>query len=244
DLDAERALLGAALLRPEAAAVAATVDPAAFYGWGHQHIAAAVAAIHRRGEPVDAITVCDELRSAGLLGKNAGQVDPADVVTLQSAAPSTTAAKSYADIVVAHYARRRVGHIADELLRASYDPTIDPTALVERARTDLAEQVATTTTSTLQWADVEALLAQGLEPTIDPDVLRRADGRSLLYSGRVHMLQGEPGSAKTWLALHAVAEVIGGGRNVVYLDCEDTDSGIVGRLLALGADPRRVASHL
>jgi hypothetical protein len=73
----------------------------------------------------------------------------------------------------------------------------------------------------------------------------RTDGVCLLYPGEIHSLAGEPESCKGWIALSTVAELIATGRDVLYLDFEDSATSIVGRLLALGvaadAIPRRLA---
>lgn len=69
-----------------------------------------------------------------------------------------------------------------------------------------------------------------------PTILRRDDGQCLIYPGKVHSLNGEPESGKSWLALHACAQEITAGNNVVYVDFEDDASNVTGRLLDLGCD--------
>ena len=75
---------------------------------------------------------------------------------------------------------------------------------------------------------------------IDPATMfTRTDGIGLLYPGRVHWFQGESESLKSWAAQGAAVEVLAAGGNVLYIDYEDDDRGIVARLLALGVDKRR-----
>ncbi len=63
DIKAEQACLGCMLLEPEAIAQAlAIVEADDFYYTAHRAIARAVQALHGRGEPVDLVTVADELR--------------------------------------------------------------------------------------------------------------------------------------------------------------------------------------
>lgn len=78
---------------------------------------------------------------------------------------------------------------------------------------------------------------RGERPRIEPTVLRRSDGQALLYPGRTHVFAGESESAKTWLALLAVAQVLAAAGRVLFIDYEDDAAGIVGRLRALGVDP-------
>lgn len=67
-----------------------------------------------------------------------------------------------------------------------------------------------------------------------PDLLARTDGLNLLYRGRVHWFQGESESLKSWAAQVATAQVLEQRGRVLYLDFEDDERGVVGRLRALG----------
>lgn len=69
----------------------------------------------------------------------------------------------------------------------------------------------------------------------EPTVGRRSDGAGLFYPGKVHTVSSESEGGKTWFALSVVLDEIDAGRHVVYLDFEDDEGGIAGRLLALGA---------
>ena len=69
NLDAEASLLGTMLLSREAVGIALErgVRSEEFYKPSHQHIYDAIRALNTAGEPVDPVTVADELRRAGLL---------------------------------------------------------------------------------------------------------------------------------------------------------------------------------
>jgi len=69
-----------------------------------------------------------------------------------------------------------------------------------------------------------------------PTVGARSDGVGLFYPGRLHTIASESEGGKTWFALYGTRYELDAGRAVVYLDFEDDEGGIVGRLLALGAD--------
>ncbi|MGH2545980.1 MAG: AAA family ATPase [Actinomycetota bacterium] len=76
-----------------------------------------------------------------------------------------------------------------------------------------------------------------------PSILRWGDDLCLIYAGKLHWWQGEPESGKTWLALHASAELLGAGRTVVYMDLEDSPAGIVSRLRALGVTEEEIVAR-
>lgn len=80
--------------------------------------------------------------------------------------------------------------------------------------------------------DLDAVLDGQFQPP-QPTVGARDDGVGLFYPGRVHSLASESEAGKTWLALHAISTELTAGRAAIYLDFEDDESGVVGRLLAL-----------
>ena len=84
-------------------------------------------------------------------------------------------------------------------------------------------------------ADIEAVLSGSWEPPT-PTILRRSDGCGLIYPGKVHSLSGEPGAAKTWIALHAVAEVLAAGGRAALVDHEDRLDTAVRRLAGMGVE--------
>jgi hypothetical protein len=66
-----------------------------------------------------------------------------------------------------------------------------------------------------------------------PVHLTRTDGIPLLYAGRTHGFAGESETCKSWVAQIASAQVIKGGGDVLWIDFEDDDRGVVSRLLAM-----------
>jgi hypothetical protein len=59
----------------------------------------------------------------------------------------------------------------------------------------------------------------------------------------VHSFQGESESLKSWAALLASREAIRNGTDVLYVDFEDDDRGVTGRLRALGLSPEEILKH-
>src|SRR3954470_14578333 len=97
-LDAEESLLGALLLSRDAVTTAAEqgVTSNDFYKPAHQHVFEAVRVLAATGAPIDAVTVADELRRAGLLDEIGGATFLLD---LQNATPAISNAGRYAKIV-------------------------------------------------------------------------------------------------------------------------------------------------
>lgn len=63
----------------------------------------------------------------------------------------------------------------------------------------------------------------------------------MLYPGKLHSIVSESEGGKTWLALCICAHEIRNGRHVVYIDFEDDEGGIVGRLIAMQVSPEQIA---
>lgn len=83
--------------------------------------------------------------------------------------------------------------------------------------------------------DLSEVLEGAWKPA-EPTVGARADGVGLFYPGKVHTVSSESEGGKTWLVLAAVLHELRAGNHVVYVDFEDDEGGIVGRLLTLQAD--------
>lgn len=104
DEKAEVAVLGALLQDADALRKAAEIlRPGDFYREPHRLVFDAAVALLARNEPVDAITLTDELRRRGNLERAGG---PAEIVALPEATP-TAANVAYHARIVRDYARRR-----------------------------------------------------------------------------------------------------------------------------------------
>lgn len=84
--------------------------------------------------------------------------------------------------------------------------------------------------------DLEQVLSGQWAPA-QPTVGRRSDGVGLFYPGKVHTIASESEAGKTWLMLAATFEELRAGNSVLYIDFEDDEGGVVGRLLALQVAP-------
>lgn len=75
-----------------------------------------------------------------------------------------------------------------------------------------------------------------------PEFLARADGVRLFYAARLHWISAEPESAKSWLALWAVAQAVEEGRRALWIDYEKTEGVFRERMGLLGVDVQGAAA--
>ena len=102
--DAEAALISNALASPNACDHAITiVTPDDFYLPANRRTWAAICRLHTRGDPIDPITVADEIQT----GEGRPGIDPADVVAYLTALGTVANTPTYARIVseLARYRR-------------------------------------------------------------------------------------------------------------------------------------------
>jgi replicative DNA helicase len=122
DLEAERAVLGCLLLDAEAVvAVRDLLLPEDFYAEKHAHLYRAAVSLADRGEPIDMLTLPDQLERGPGVGR-AGGVDYIAELTL--VVPSAASVKHYADIVVNHSLRRRLISAGAEVTRLGFDSSL------------------------------------------------------------------------------------------------------------------------
>jgi len=135
DMLAEQSALGGMLLSQEACAeVFENVKGADFYAPKHELIFEAVATLFGKGEPIDAITVTDELMKQGNLVKAGG----ADYLhTLTSIVPTAANASYYAKIVQEKATLRRLVEVGTRIAQLGYANEGDVEDLVNQAQSEV-----------------------------------------------------------------------------------------------------------
>jgi hypothetical protein len=97
--------------------------------------------------------------------------------------------------------------------------------------------------STWKAIDLEAVLAGDMERTV-PVILRRHDGRALIYTGRINGFHADSGIGKSLLALFAAIEVMATGGHVAWIDFEDPGPGtVIERLQTAGVTNEVIAAQ-
>jgi replicative DNA helicase len=130
-IEAEEAVLGAILIDPDAIIRVATVLRAEdFYREKNRWIYETALVLHERREPIDFLTVCDELDHREQLDSVGG---PAFITSLINAVPTSVHAEYYANIVERTATRRRLIEAAGEIAALAYKEADDVGEVVDRA---------------------------------------------------------------------------------------------------------------
>lgn len=121
NIDAERALLGALILKPEAMHdVSVTVYPESFYADKHREIFRAILDAFMHGDPIDILSVTTRLKSRNLLERVGGA---SYITELVESVPAAGNAIYYAELVQNKSILRGLINAADDIAEIGYsDP--------------------------------------------------------------------------------------------------------------------------
>jgi replicative DNA helicase len=118
-LEAEISVLGSMLLSADAIAeVSESVGPADFYRGAHRTMFEAMCDLYDKGEPVDTVTLADELERRGKLADVGGAIAIADI---SAQVPTPANAVYYARIVTDRALKRRLIEAGSTLTKLGFD---------------------------------------------------------------------------------------------------------------------------
>ena len=131
NIEAEESVLGSMMLSNEAiASVIEALNAADFYRPAHRRIYESILGIYARGEPVDAITVVEELTRRGAIDEVGGALA---VYNLVETVPTPASAPFYAKIVADHALLRRLIDAASQIMSRAFSVPEDPRKAADEA---------------------------------------------------------------------------------------------------------------
>jgi replicative DNA helicase len=159
NLDAEESVLGAMMLSPGAiGAVSEILDAGDFYRESHAKIYRAALSLYARGEPVDAITLVDELEERSELEDAGGRIRIHELAAL---VPAAANAAHYARIVREMATLRGLIRTGQEIARLGWERPGETDQLVDQAEQilfDLSQDRVST-----EFAHIDQLLKESFE---------------------------------------------------------------------------------
>lgn len=134
-LDLEEAVLGAMMLENDRLAeVIEVLKPEAFYKENHKLIFLAIQRLFGNNQPVDILTVTEELRQSGELEVVGG---PYYITMLTNRVASAANIEFHSRIILQKYIQRELIRVSSEIIRDAYEDTTDVFDLLDKAETGL-----------------------------------------------------------------------------------------------------------
>lgn len=134
-LDLEEAVLGAIMLEKDALAnIIDIIRPEAFYKEAHQIIFAAISRLFTKTEPIDILTVTNELKFSGELEAAGG---PFYIAQLTNRVASAANTEFHTRIVLQKFIQRELIRISSDIIRDAYEDTTDVFSLLDKAENEL-----------------------------------------------------------------------------------------------------------
>jgi len=241
NLEAEEAVLGSLLIDPDAIyEVANFLQPRDFYKAQNKQIYEAILALNERREPLDLLTLTDELRRREQLEEIGGE---AVLIGLVNAVPTSVNAAHYGRIVEAASTRRQLINAASTIANLAYEEAEDIAVVIDRAEQALFSVSEERTTRDLTPISriardylerIEKLVERGEEiigvPTGFTDLDRLLGG---LNKSDLIILAARPGMGKTSLqnaiALTAATRY---GKRIAIFNLEMSGEQLVQRMLS------------
>lgn len=240
-IEAEEAVLGSLLIDPEAIYdVAGFLRAEAFYRAQNRWIYEAIIALNERRDPIDFITLTEELRRRERLDELGGE---AYVIDLLNAVPTSVNAASYARVVEAAATRRKMIQAAGVIANLAYEEAEDINVVIDRAEQTLFSISEQRTTRDLmpikqiahEYLDrIQALHERGSDivgvPTGFTDMDRLLGG---LSKSDLVILAARPGMGKTSLQnAIALTAAMKHGKRVAIFNLEMSGEQLVQRMVA------------
>jgi replicative DNA helicase len=217
NLDAEESVLGAMMLSPSAIAAVSEVlspDGREYYRESHAKVYRATLALYAKGEPVDAITLVDELDERGELEDVGGKVRIHELAAL---VPASANAGHYAQIVKEAATLRGLIRVGGEIARLGWERPGETPELVDRAEQilfDLSQEKATSEFSHIEtllkesFERITQLYESGAEVTGVPSGFRDLDRiTSGFQEGNLVVMAARPSMGKSALGLGVAANL-------------------------------------
>ena len=242
NLDAEESVLGAMMLTPGAIAAVSEVldaDGREFYRESHAKAYRAALALYAKGEPVDAITLVDELDERGDLEAVGGK---ARIHELAALVPASTNARHYALIVREAATLRGLIRAGGQIARLGWERPGESAELVDQAEQivfDLSQQRASQEFSHIEellkesFERITALYESGAEVTGVPSGFRDLDRiTSGFQPGNLIILAARPSMGKSALGLCTCANLaVRHGTPVALFTLEMSKAEVTQRLM-------------
>lgn len=241
NLEAERALLGAIMLKPTAMYdVSDILISDAFYANKHRIIFEGMVALFKKGDPIDIVTLAGILESKGVLSAAGERSYLSELVT---AAPSATNVLSYANVIKSKHVLRELIDAAGRINELGFDEEAEIENILDEAQSTVFRIANTSTLQkfssigeelTEAWQRLEKLQESGDGLRGIATGFKDLDNLlSGLQKADLIILAARPSMGKTSLALDIARQTaVEHGNAVGIFSLEMSSQQLTDRLLA------------
>ena len=240
-VESEQSILGSIILDKDAIiTVAETINPSDFYKEAHKIIYESMLSLNSNNEPIDLITLIEELRKEGHLD-NIGGISY--LTSLSTIVPTTSNVKYYANIVKEKSVMRQLIKASNEIINLGYDASTDVQEILNKAEKsifDISQEKSgddiQPITAVLQdtFAMIEKLCTEKKEvtgiTTGFKDLNKKING---LQRTDLILLAARPAMGKTAFSLNLVQNAaLKGDASVAVFSLEMSKEQLVQRMLS------------
>ncbi|MEZ4941793.1 MAG: replicative DNA helicase [Saprospiraceae bacterium] len=242
-LPLEEAVLGALMLDKEALTlVQDLLSPEVFYTTRHQAIYRSIVRLYDRSDPVDILTVSEELRKCGELEDIGGSHY---LVELTNRVASAANIEYHSRIILQKHIQRQIIATGSQMIKDGYDVTMDCFDAIEKSEQNLFAitqntlsrahtEVASIVFSTLKQIEQNALKAQSSGITGVPTGIAEMDEMTGgLHNSDLGIIAARPGMGKTGLALSIAINAAERQIPVAFFSLEMANAQLTTRMLAM-----------
>jgi len=244
-VDVEEAVLGAIMLDKDALPVVMDIlQPESFYKESHQLIYKAMRRLFEKTQPVDLLTVSDQLRTNGDLEKVGG---PYYLVELTNKVASAANLEFHARIISQKFIQRELIRVSTEVIRDAYEDTTDVFDLLDQAEKGLfditeknmkrgSESMGTLASKALKQLEALSEREEGLTgvPTGFTELDRLTSG---FQPSDLIILAARPGMGKTSFVLALARNAaMDFNKGVAIFSLEMSNVQLVQRIISLEAE--------
>ena len=244
DIEAEQAVLGSMLTDDEAVMAAVErLKADCFYREDNRLIFEAIVNLYNRSEPVDLVTVNDELSSMGNFEKVGGFEY---IATLPDKVPTTANVQKYIDIVEEKSTLRKLIKTANEIIELGYNPTEDVEDIMAGAEKKIFDLIQNKNQKSYtpikdvlieSFTKLEELYNQKSKITGIPTGFYDLDDKTAgLHGSDLILVAARPAMGKTAFALNIAANAaIKANTPVAVFSLEMSKDQLVNRILCIEA---------
>ena len=240
----EEAILGALMIDREALTIVSDLlTPEAFYTAAHQTIYQAIMRLHERQNPVDLLTVTEELRKCGELDGVGGSYY---LVELTNRVASAANIEYHSRIILQKHIQRQIIATGTKMVKEGFEDTIDCFDALQNAEQGLfaitqntlsrsttkAGSIAFSTFKRIEQNVLKARTGDGI--TGKPSGIAQVDALTGgWHDSDLVILAARPGMGKTGFALSAAINAASRRIPVAFFSLEMANEQLVMRMMAM-----------